>query len=106
LFNRIMARQQATDDGSPDVITESNPVIVAGFGRFGQVVMRVLRGLGINATVIDHDPEQIETLARFGWKAEYGDATRMDLVGSAGVARARLLLVAIDDPEAAVRLVE
>ena len=106
LFNRIMARQQATDERSPDLITESNPVIVAGFGRFGQVVMRVLRGLGIKATVIDHGPEQIETLRRFGWKAYYGDATRMDLLESAGVARARLLLVAIDDPEAAMRLVK
>ncbi|MFN2644485.1 MAG: NAD-binding protein, partial [Burkholderiales bacterium] len=88
-----------------DAISEINPVIVAGFGRFGQVVVRVLRGLGIRATVIDHDPEQIETVRRFGFKAYYGDATRMDLLESAGAARAKLLLVAIDDPEAAMRLV-
>ena len=106
LFSRHMARQQMRDERSPDVINESNPIIVAGFGRFGQVVMRVLRGLGIKATVIDHDPAQIETLRRFGWKAYYGDATRMDLLESAGVARAKLLLVAIDDPEAAMRLVK
>jgi voltage-gated potassium channel Kch len=81
-------------------------VIIAGFGRFGQVVTRVLRGLGIRATVIDHDPEQIETVRRFGFKAYYGDATRMDLLESAGARRARLLLVAIDDPEAAMRLVK
>jgi len=106
LFNRIMARQQVRDERSPDLITESNPVIVAGFGRFGQVVMRVLRGLGVKATVIDHDPEQIETLRRFGWKAYYGDATRMDLLRSAGAAQAKLLVVAIDDPEAAMRMVK
>ena len=72
-------------------------MIVAGFGRFGQVVVRVLRGLGIKATVIDHDPGQIETVRRFGFKAYYGDATRMDLLEAAGAARARLLVVAIDD---------
>jgi len=81
-------------------------VIVAGFGRFGQVVTRVLRGLGIRATVIDHDPAQIETVRRFGIKAYYGDATRMDLLTSAGAARAKLLLVAIDDPEGAMRMVK
>jgi voltage-gated potassium channel Kch len=89
-----------------DAIDESNPVIVAGFGRFGQVVVRVLRGLGIRATVIDHDPEQIETVRRFGFKAYYGDATRMDLLESAGARRAKLLLVGIDDPEAAMRMVK
>jgi len=89
-----------------DAIRESNPVIVAGFGRFGQVVMRVLRGLGIGATVIDHDPVQIDTVRRFGWKAYYGDATRMDLIESAGARDAKLLLVAIDDAEGAMRLVK
>jgi len=89
-----------------DAISESNPVIVAGFGRFGQVVVRVLRGLGIGATVIDHDPTQIDTVRRFGWKAYYGDATRMDLIESAGARNAKLLLVAIDDAEGAMRLVK
>ena len=91
---------------APDAIRESNPVIVAGFGRFGQVVVRVLRGLGIGATVIDHDPRQIDTVRRFGWKAYYGDATRLELLESAGIANARLLLVAIDDPGAAMQLVK
>jgi glutathione-regulated potassium-efflux system protein KefB len=91
---------------APDAIRESNPVIVAGFGRFGQVVARVLRGLRIGATVIDHDPGQIDTVRRFGWKAYYGDATRMDLLESAGAASAKVLLVAIDDPEAAMQAVK
>jgi monovalent cation:proton antiporter-2 (CPA2) family protein len=90
---------------APDVISEANPVIVAGFGRFGQVAVRVLRGLGIGATVIDHDPGQIDTVRRFGWKAYYGDATRLDLLEQAGAARARVLLVALDDPEAAMTVV-
>ena len=94
------------EERAADAIRESNPVIVAGFGRFGQVVVRVLRGLGVGATVIDHDPGQIDTVRRFGWKAYYGDATRMDLLESAGARGAKLLLVAIDDAEGAMRLVK
>jgi voltage-gated potassium channel Kch len=106
LYGRFMSRVDERVERSPDAIRESNPVIVAGFGRFGQVVTRVLRGLGIAATVIDHDPAQIDTVRRFGWKAYYGDATRMDLLASAGAAHARLLVVAIDDAEAAMRMVK
>src|SRR5437868_7867404 len=106
LFGRYAARANQREARAPDAISETNPVIVAGFGRFGQVVTRVLRGLGIRATVIDHDPAQIETVRRFGFKAYYGDATRMDLLESAGAARAKLLLVAIDDPEGAMRMVK
>ncbi|MGH8725179.1 MAG: monovalent cation:proton antiporter-2 (CPA2) family protein, partial [Burkholderiales bacterium] len=91
---------------APDAIRESNPVIVAGFGRFGQVVARVLRGLGVGATVIDHDPGQIDTVRRFGWKAYYGDATRLELLEAAGAGSAKLLVVAIDDPEAAMQAVK
>ena len=100
VYERLM-RGERRLQREPDTIRESNAVIVAGFGRFGQVTVRVLRGMGIDATVIDHDPGQIETVRRFGWKAYYGDATRMDLLEAAGAARARLLVVAIDDPAAA-----
>ena len=99
-------RPRSREARSPDAIRESNPVIVAGFGRFGQVVMRVLRGLSIGATVIDHDPGQIDTVRRFGWKAYYGDATRLELLEAAGAGSARLLLVAIDDAAAAMQLVK
>jgi monovalent cation:proton antiporter-2 (CPA2) family protein len=102
----IVPRLGARSERAADAISETNPVIVAGFGRFGQVVVRVLRGLDIRATVIDHDPEQIETVRRFGFKAYYGDATRMDLLESAGIRTAKLLLVAIDDAEAAMRMVK
>jgi monovalent cation:proton antiporter-2 (CPA2) family protein len=103
-YERLLARRPAAER-APDAIAESNAVIVAGFGRFGQVVVRVLRGLGIGTTVIDRDPGQIETVRRFGFKAYYGDVTRMDLLEAAGAARARLLIVAIDDPQAAMRAV-
>ncbi len=105
-YERFLMRRLDQPVRAPDAIRETNPVIVAGFGRFGQVVVRVLRGLGIGATVIDHDPGQIDTVRRFGWKAYYGDATRLDLLESAGAASARLLLVAIDDPEAAMQIVK
>ena len=104
-YERFLKREARTER-APDAISESNPVIIAGFGRFGQVVARVLRGLDIGATVIDHDPGQIDTVRRFGWKAYYGDATRMDLLESAGARSAKLLVVAIDDADAAMRTVK
>jgi len=104
-YEKLLSRQ-ARLERAPDAIEESNAVIVAGFGRFGQVIVRVLRGLGLEATVIDHDPGQVETVRRFGFKAYYGDATRMNLLESAGAARARLLFVAIDDPAAAMQTVQ
>ena len=84
-----------------DVIDEENPVIIAGFGRFGHIVGRLLRANGIGATVLDLDPEQIEVLRRFGLKVFYGDAGRLDLLHTAGAHQARLLLLAIDDEERA-----
>ena len=102
-YQRLVSRQLAP--GEPDVVDEGNPVIVAGFGRFGQVVTRVLNGLRINATLIDHDPNQVELVRRFGNPAYYGDASRLDVLERAGIARARLLIVALDDEEAALRMV-
>ena len=106
-YQRFLTRSsERRAEREPDAIRETNPVIVAGFGRFGQIVVRVLRGLDIGATVIDHDPAQIDTVRRFGFKAYYGDATRMDLLESAGAGRARVLMVAIDDPKAALAMVK
>jgi len=106
LYERVIAPRLARGaEREADVVDEAVPVVVAGFGRFGQVVTRVLNGLGIRATLIDHDPNQIELVRRFGSKAYYGDATRLDVLEKAGVARARLLVVAIDDNVAALRLV-
>jgi monovalent cation:proton antiporter-2 (CPA2) family protein len=102
----LMRNPKERPERAPDAIRESNPVIVAGFGRFGQVVVRVLRGLGIGATVVDIDPGQIETVRRFGFKAYYGDATRLDLLESAGAGSAKVLLMGIDNPEAAMAAVK
>ena len=73
------------------------PVIIAGFGRYGQIVGRLLAANGLTATVLDHDVEQIETVRRFGWLAYYGDATRLDLLRTAGAEQARVFVLAIDD---------
>ena len=85
---------------------KGHPVIIAGFGRFGQIVGRLLHANGIEATVLEHDPNHIETLRRFHFKVFYGDAGRLDLLRTAGAEKARVLVVAIDDREGMLRLVE
>jgi voltage-gated potassium channel Kch len=102
LYERISFGERAA---VPAVVDEANPVIIAGFGRFGQVVARVLNGLRIKATLIDHDPNQVELVRRYGNPAYYGDAARLDVLERAGIARARLLIMAIDDEELALRTV-
>ena len=77
-------------------------MIIAGFGRYGQIVGRMLFANGITPTVLDHDAEQIEALRKFGWRVFYGDATRLDLLRTAGAASARVLVLAIDDVEQSV----
>ncbi len=88
-----------------DAIDEHNPVIIAGFGRFGQIVGRFLLSQGVKVTVLEKNPDQVEAVGRFGFKAYFGDATRMDLLRSAGIEEARMVVVAIDDADAAVDIV-
>jgi monovalent cation:proton antiporter-2 (CPA2) family protein len=83
--------------GESDVEDLGHPVIIAGYGRFGQIVGRLLMSLGYKITVVDHDPSQIEMLRKFGFQVFYGDASRLDLLEAAGAARARILVLAIDD---------
>jgi glutathione-regulated potassium-efflux system ancillary protein KefC len=81
-------------------------VIIAGFGRFGQIVGRLLFANGVRAIVLDHDPDQIEMLRKFGYKVFYGDATRLDLLQAAGAKEARLLVNAIDDVDDSLALTD
>jgi monovalent cation:proton antiporter-2 (CPA2) family protein len=91
----------------PDEIDEhDNPVLLAGVGRFGHIVARLLRANGFGTTVLDSDAEQVETLGRFGIKSYYGDATRLDLLRTAGAERARVFIIAIDNEEKALELVD
>jgi glutathione-regulated potassium-efflux system protein KefC len=107
LHERWLARQARSEEREPDAIVDNDAqVIIAGFGRFGQIVGRLLFASGIKAIVLDHDPDRIESLRAFGFKVHYGDATRLDLLHAAGAARARLLVLAIDDPDTSVQLVE
>lgn len=89
-----------------DIEAAPNPVIIAGYGRFGQVVSRLLRADGIHSTLLDHDSGQIEMTGRFGNKVFYGDASRVQLLQAAGAGDARLLVIAIDDRQKAVEMVE
>jgi glutathione-regulated potassium-efflux system ancillary protein KefC len=91
-----------------DEISEQQqaPIIVAGIGRYGQIILRVLAANGYKSTVLDHDAEQIESLMRFGYRAFYGDATRLDLLRTAGAATAKVLIVAIDNVEQSLEIVD
>jgi glutathione-regulated potassium-efflux system ancillary protein KefC len=90
-----------------DEISEQQqaPIIVAGIGRYGQIILRLLAANGYKATVLDHDAEQIEGLMRFGYRAFYGDATRLDLLRTAGAGTAKVLIVAIDNVQQSLEIV-
>lgn len=88
-----------------DEIDEQGPVIIAGIGRFGQIVNRLVQSSGFNTVVLDHDMETIQLMRRFGFKGFFGDPTRPELLHAAGLAEARVLVVALDSPEATNRLV-
>jgi glutathione-regulated potassium-efflux system ancillary protein KefC len=85
---------------------QSAPVIIAGFGRYGQIVSRLLGAEGVAVTVLDHDAEMIEAARVLGSRVFYGDATRLDLLRTAGAAEARILVVAVDDVEQSLAIVD
>lgn len=107
LYDRIIApRYAAGQDREPDQITERNRIIVAGHGRVGGLVHRMLSGAGYESTVIDYSSKQLDMISKFGMKAYFGDATRDDILHSAGIDDARLLVVAIDGKDQITRLVK
>ncbi|MBK1723004.1 monovalent cation:proton antiporter-2 (CPA2) family protein [Thiocystis violacea] len=102
----IQPHRSRMEPAEADEIDEQGPVIIAGIGRFGQIVNRLLIASGVRTVVLDHEAAQIETQHRFGIKSFFGDATRPDLLHAAGIEDAQLLIVAIDDRDRAVQLVE
>jgi glutathione-regulated potassium-efflux system ancillary protein KefC len=103
VVERRRPRSTRADDRIED---DGARVIIAGFGRFGQIAGRLLLANGVKVVVLDHDPDNVETLRRFGTKVFYGDATRADLLATAGAARAEVLVNAIDSVPDNLRLVD
>lgn len=89
-----------------DQIEEACKVILVGFGHFGSTIGRILRANGIFTTVLDKDASRVELLRKMGLKVYYGDATRLDLLESAGIADAKLLICAIDDATSNLEIVK
>jgi len=106
LYDTLSKRMdESGEDMEPDHIDDQAPIIVVGIGRFGQIVNRLVRSSGYNTVVLDHDLAAIQRMRRFGVKGFFGDPTRPELLHAAGLKQARTLVVAIDDPDAAIRLV-
>jgi monovalent cation:proton antiporter-2 (CPA2) family protein len=93
------------DERDTDVIEERSPVLIAGFGAFGATIGRLLRARGIKTTVLDFDSDRVDLLRQLGLEVYYGDATRHDLLEVAGASEARILVVALAEPEASIELV-
>jgi glutathione-regulated potassium-efflux system ancillary protein KefC len=106
IHDRVIIGNARTAEPADEIAEPVGPVIIAGFGRFGQIVGRLLFANGIGATVLDHDPDQIELLRKFGYKVFYGDATRLDLLKAAGAQNASLLISAIDDVDDSLELID
>lgn len=108
LFDKvILPRFQKTEnEREADVIDEQGTVIIAGIGRFGQIVNRLLVANGVKTVVLDHEVGQIENMRSIGIKSFFGDATRPDLLHTSGIEEAKVMIVAIDDKERAVELVK
>ncbi len=107
IYDQISKRSEATQGTpDPDEIDDEGPVIIAGVGRFGQIVNRLVQASGFQTVVLDHNPQTIAVMRRFGFKAFLGDPTRPDILRKAGIADARVLVVALDNPAHALALVE
>ncbi len=103
----LIARRAApSSDAHDDMPEEMGHVVIAGFGRFGQITARVLGARGIPFIALDHSPEQVDLVARFGSRAYYGDASRLHILEAAQTRKARAFVLAIDDVEASLRTAE
>ena len=105
LYDRMIApRYSRQQERESDEIAHASGIIIAGHGRFGGIVNRALRAAGYETTVVDYSNEQLKMLRRFGLSAYYGDATRPDLLHAAGIEEAKVLVIAIDNKQAATEL--
>ena len=97
--------EEATEPQEPDKIDDQAPVIIAGIGRFGQIVNRLVRSSGFNTVVLDNDLTAIQRMRQFGVKGFFGDPTRPELLHAAGLGEAKVLVAALDSPEQITKLV-
>lgn len=107
LYEKIAHRISDEAEAQPeaDTIDEHHPIIIAGIGRFGQVLTRLVQSAGFPTTVLDHNLATVELMRKFGFKGFFGDPTRPEVLHAAGLATAKVLVVALDDPKATLRLV-
>ena len=106
-YNRIIVPRFVSmlPERAYDVINENNAVILAGYGRFGQVIGRFLMAQGVPVTILEKDPDQIALLRKFGFKGFFGDASRLDLLQSAQADKAKMLVVAVDDADVSLAII-
>lgn len=107
ILHEQMARRIQGAPGGPgaDAIDDQQPIIIAGVGRFGQVVNRMVTMSGFKTTVLDNDLKTIQLMRKFGIKGYFGDPTRPDLLAAAGIEKAQVLVVCLDDKASTTRLV-
>ncbi|MEJ2764566.1 glutathione-regulated potassium-efflux system protein KefB [Photobacterium sp. MCCC 1A19761] len=98
-------KAEAEETMESDVIDREPRVIITGFGRFGQVVGRLLFANKIRVTVLERDPSQIQFLRKFGYKVYYGDATQLDLLRAAGADKAEAIIICTDEPDEVMKVV-
>ncbi len=107
LYDKVIRpRLGGSDKQKPDPIEERGSVVIAGSGRFGQIVNRLLVASGVRTVVLDHEAAMIDMLRKVGIKSYYGDASRPELLIAAGIEKAQVFVVAIDDRDRAVEMVE
>ena len=111
VMDRVLLKRFATLKTTPSDVKEisepqSAPVIIAGFGRYGQIVARMMLAQGTAATVLDHSVEMLEVAHTFGYRVFYGDATRVNLLRIAGAEHAQVIVIAVDNPEQSLKIVQ
>ncbi|MCF7497584.1 monovalent cation:proton antiporter-2 (CPA2) family protein [Vibrio sp. L5-1] len=108
LFDKVILPryEQKSNDREEDTIEEKGTVIITGIGRFGQIVNRLLVSNDVNTVVLDHQANQVDLLRSINIKSYFGDATRHDLLHTAGIEEAAMLVVAIDNQDSSVELVK
>lgn len=108
VYEKLLEKESESEQEfeEPEQIEPAKNVILAGYGRFGQIIGRLLTAQGYHLSIMDHSPSQIEMLRRFGSKVFYGDAARQDLLEASGAKEAQLLVIAIDEADKIIEIVQ